>query len=162
MFYKQGERNSQLVAMVTFLAHNVSKEIAKKLTDYFYLTNAEIFINSFERHQYEAQSHLDTVLEGWSLSLNEAENTILTGVKEPHLTAARICKTLAALEIKDFAPPLFYLSQKKLGDRLGVEPKVAGRILTAFVGQGLLKVITPGTQHSKAGPGKATVYRWNC
>lgn len=153
----QGERNSQLVAMVTFLFRAVSEQITISLVNYFYDINQDIFIDTRSQHEKEALSHIRATRETWLDSLSKKERQLYDEASQAskhHETAFRVCRELADKDSN------FYLSYKQLGDRIGIDSTQAGRILKQFIPLGILTMITKGTQHSKKGAGKATSYRW--
>ena len=160
---KDGQRNSMLVAMTTFLFHAVSEKLIIPLVQAFYEINQAIFPDSLETHLHEANEQLENVKETWLESLNAGEKAVyehLEKSEKDYTDTFRICRELHRHE----GGNSFYLSCDNLGKRLGVKEKsrsnTAGRKLKDFVAYGIIKVVKKGTQHSKQGKGKATVYRW--
>ena len=164
IFYKftpcQGERNSQLVNMMTFLSRAVSKECALALAQAYYEVNQDVFADTLEQHMYEAESHLNASIKRWEDELSEDQKTLLEGLPPLQQEAYRICEDLALHECEQFPVGQFFLSCADLGKRLGTDMKNGHRILAQLVGMKVITILKKGTRHSKAGPGKATVYRW--
>ena len=160
---QQGERNSQLIAMTTFLFHALAEKLTIPLVKAFFEVNQTAFIDTLETHLYEAQEQLNNVKQRWIESLNEKEKEVYEQMIEcgvAYTDSFRICRELH----RHGDDNSFYLSYDNLGRRLGVlkvsRCKKGERILNAFVGSEIIKLLKKGTKHSKDGVGKATVYRW--
>lgn len=160
---QQGERNKQLIAMTTFLFHALAEKLVIPLVKAFYELNQTAFIDSLETHVYEANEQLKNVKQRWVASLNAVEKQfyeemVKCGVE--YRDSFRICRELHRHGDNDD----FYLSYDNLGRRLGVlkvsRCKKGDRMLNAFIGAEIIKVVEKGTQHSKRGMGKATTYCW--
>ena len=162
---QQGERNSQLVAMTTFLFRATSEETTAALVMFFYDLNQDIFNDSREIHEIEMRSHLNATHRTWLESLCEEERRLyceLAGISHNHKTAFRVCRELADIE------GLFFLSCAQLGERIGIDRQTAHRIFRQFAGLGIIEVVKKGTQHRTIeqdgekimNHGTATVYRW--
>ena len=161
---QQGERNSQLVAMTAFLFRNTSEEIAVKLGEYFYLTNQDIFTDSYFQHKEELDAQLRNTKERWYDELSEAERIITDGFPENPLKQQRemfrIMRQLAYIETEGNPIGEFYLSCAELGRRLGIDQNSAYRLLKQFIGLSIISIIEKGTQYAKSATVKATVFRW--
>ena len=157
---EQGQRNSQLVAMTTFLSFNTADDITTKLVEAFYDLNEDIFEDSKETHSNEAHEQMKNVQEKWMEGLDPADKEILNGFPERQQQAFRILWNLARIEAEDAPRGTFYLSCHQLGRRLGVENTVADRIFKQLQGQGVINVITKGDQYQPGKRAKATSYRW--
>ena len=160
---KQGERNNQLIAMTTFLFDVVAERSVIPLVRAYYEVNQTVFIDSLETHLYEAQEHLTNVKQRWLESLNPTEMAVygqMKGCGVGYPDSFKICRELHRHGDDDS----FYLSQDNLGKRLGINNVSRGkkgeRILNAFVGSKIIKVVEKGTKRSKGRLGKATVYCW--
>lgn len=163
---RQGERNEQLVAMVTFLFRAVSEARVMSLVMFYYDINQDVFSDSREQHQEEAESHLRNTKRAWRKSLNEGERNwhdeLAEDTNRDHENTFRICQDLAKED------GTFFLSCGQLGARIGIDNKQAQRILLRFGKHKILDVVEKGTQHRqiKSGDkttfkaGTATVYRW--
>jgi hypothetical protein len=162
---QQGERNSQLVAMTTFLFHAVSEETTAALVLLFHDLNQDIFSDSREMHEYEMRSHLNATKETWLQSLGHDERQRydeLAEISQNHANAFRVCRELANEDGH------FFLSCAQMEERIGIDRQIASRILKQFVGLGIIAMVEKGTQHrtmEKDGgkivvAGTATTYRW--
>jgi hypothetical protein len=162
---QQGERNSQLVAMTTFLFRATSEETTAALVLFFYDLNQDVFSDSREMHENEMRSHLDATRRTWLESLGKEERRhymVLVEISRNHAAAFRVCRELAGED------GTFFLSCAELGKRIDLDGKQAQRLLGQLVGLEIIKVMKKGTQHRTieqdgekiVQPGKATDYRW--
>ncbi|BDS08006.1 hypothetical protein NT6N_30460 [Oceaniferula spumae] len=157
---RQGERNSQLMSMMTFLNCAVSRQRAHDLAKAFYDVNQDVFADSLEQHMREAESHLDATHRRWTQELPNNEQTALAGLPSLQREAYRICRDLAHHENSQCPRGEFFLSCADLARRLGTDMKNAHRILAQLEGMKIITIHRRGTRHSKQSPGKATVYKW--
>jgi hypothetical protein len=157
---RDGSRNQDLVAMVTFLFRAVSRKQALALARAFHQTNQDIFPDPLEQHMYEAEFHYTACDRGWRSGLSAPEAHAVESLPENHVEAFRICCDLAAHESEECPAGQFYLSCNDLADRLGLHPPQAQRIFSVFESLGWLRVVEKGTRHRKGQPGRATRYRW--
>ena len=157
---QQGERNNQLVSMVTFLAQAVSRQRVIELTKAFYEVNQDVFADSMDQHMAEAESHLIATLEQWESELTTADKAHLNSIPPLQREAYRICRDLAQHENDQCSRGSFYLSCDDLARRLDTDIKKAHRILAQFASIGILSIILKGTRYSKGSRGKATTYKW--
>jgi len=158
---RQGERNSQLVSMMTFLGRAVSRQRAHDLAKAFYDINQDVFADTLEQHMREAESHLDATHKRWTQELPDNERTIIEGLPPLQRETYRICRDLAHHVSVQCPRGKFFLSCADLARRLGTDMKNAHRILAQLEGVKILAIHHKGTRHSKQSPGKATVYRWS-
>jgi hypothetical protein len=157
---RQGSRNQDLVAMVTFLFRAVGRTQALALARAFHQTNQDIFVDPLEQHMHEAEAHYAACDRSWRSSLSESENRAIESLPDKHAEAFRICRDLMEHENDDCPAGQFYLSCNDLADRLGLHPPQAQRILSVFESQGWIRIIEKGARHAKGQPGRATRYRW--
>jgi hypothetical protein len=157
---QQGERNNQLVSMVTFLAQAVSRQRVIELTKAFYEVNQDVFADSLDQHMAEAEAHLKATLDRWEETLTLADRTHLKSIPPLQREAYRICRDLAQHENNQCSLGSFYLSCDDLARRLDIDIKKAHRILAQFESIGILSIILKGTRYSKGSRGKATTYKW--
>ena len=157
---QQGERNNQLVSMVTFLTQAVSRQRVIELTKAFYEVNQDVFADSMDQHMAEAESHLIATLEQWESELTTADKAHLNSIPPLQREAYRICRDLAQHENDQCSRGSFYLSCDDLARRLDTDIKKAHRILAQFASIGILSIILKGTRYSKGSRGKATTYKW--
>ena len=162
---QQGERNSQLMAMTTFIFRATSEETTAALVMFYYDLNQDIFNDTRETHENEMRSHLEGIRQTWLDSLNTAERNHyanLAEVSQNHTNAFRVCRELADNDGR------FFLSFAQMEERIGIDRQIASRILRQFAGLGIIQVTEKGTQNKaieKEGGkivmrGKATSYRW--
>jgi hypothetical protein len=155
----QGQRNTHMIQMVTFLYRAVGAETLLTLVGAYYDLNQEIFLDTKEQHMAEAKAHLDACHGSWVEELPSDQKAILE-LPFHYQEAFRICRDLATHENVQYGPQHFFMSHVKLAERIGIEQHVARRILQTFVGQEWISVAIKGTQHAPNSPGKATTYRW--
>ena len=164
---QQGSRNTDLLSMTTFLFHVVAERLVIPLNKAYYEINQTVFIDPLETHLHEASEQLKNVKQTWLESLNTNERAFydeLNQIPNNDFTDSfRICRGLRGISDPE-AKDDFFLSAQRLGQRLGLYGKgissQGDRILKRLVGFGINSVVEKGTQHSKQGKGKATVYRW--
>lgn len=154
------ERNKFIVEAVPFLYRVVAAPFVLELVGCFYDSNRSLFNDPREQHMHEAESMLQTVMKNYPESLSANERDIYEALPERERDAFRICRDLAMLPEPKREPLTFFMSFTQLGDRLGIFPTQAQRIMRQFAGYGLLKLVQPGTRRSKAVPGKAGSYEW--
>jgi len=157
---QQGERNSQLVNMVTFLAQAVSRQRVIEIVKAFYEVNQDVFADSMDQHMAEAESHLKATLDQWEGELTTADKTHLKSIPPLQREAYRICRDLAQHENDKCSRGSFFLSCADLARRLGINIKKAHRILAQFEGMKIFSISLKGTRYSKESRGKATTYKW--
>lgn len=156
----QGRRNSDLIEMVTFLFRAVSISQLEALVGAFYDLNQDVFRDSREQHMREAMAHVEACRIAWLDELPREVRECIPTLPADYQAAFGICLDLAKLDDKRCKPSEFFLSYNELGDRLGLRPKRAQRILHTFEAEGWLRIIQKGTQHKKGALGKATFYAW--
>ena len=157
---QQGERNNQLVSMVTFLAQAVSRQRVIELTKAFYEVNQDVFADSLDQHVAEAEAHLKATLDRWEEGLTLADRTHLKSIPALQCEAYRICRDLAQHDNDKCSRGSFFLSCDDLARRLDTDIKKAHRIFAQFESLGILSITLKGTRHSKGSRGKATTYKW--
>ena len=156
---RQGERNSQLVSMMTFLSRTVSRKRTLELAEAFYAVNQDVFHDTKEQHMQEAESHIKATLLQWEGELTEEDKVTLEELPSLQREAYRICRDLAHHESDQYPRGIFFLSCADLGRRLETDMKHAHRILAQLEGMKILSISNKGTRHSKQARGRATVYR---
>ncbi|MDB4422855.1 bifunctional DNA primase/polymerase [bacterium] len=157
---EQGQRNSQLVAMTTFLAFNTSDEITLRLVNSFYDLNEDVFTDAKSTHSSEARSQLENVNSQWLENLTQRERILVDGLPERHREAFKILKNLAKIDAADSPVGIFYLSCKKFGIRLGVDCKEGYRIFNQFKALGVISVLEKGEKYRLGTKAKASFYKW--
>jgi hypothetical protein len=74
----------------------------------------------------------------------------------------RICRDLAGLPNRPAGPGTFFLSSRQLGDRLGIDPMAAHRILGRFSARyRILELVSKGTKWQAGERRTATVWKWH-
>lgn len=157
---QQGERNNQLVSMVTFLAQAVSRQRVIELTKAFYEVNQDVFADSLDQHMAEAEAHLRATLDRWEETLTLADKTHLKSIPALQCEAYRICRDLAQHDNDKCSRGSFFLSCDDLARRLDIDIKKAHRIFAQFESLEILSITLKGTRYSKGSRGKATTYKW--
>jgi hypothetical protein len=155
----QGERNTFLVKMLTFLYRTVSPSTARELSLAFYRSNAEVFLDSEEQHARETDAHLALTAAAWREGLTSEEAGIYRELEEQQSLAVtfRICRDLA---FHDENRGRFFLSCNELAARLGETPPMAQLYLSSLEGFGILRTVEKGTRYRKGVKAKATVWEW--
>lgn len=157
---QQGARNNHVVAMVSFLALNVSPEICLQLSKAYYEVNSDVFDDSLEAHMKESTAHQENILRRWKAELTPEERELIEGCDKRTETAFRITRQLAIIEAQESPHGHFYISHDKLGKRIGIASKQAGRILGTLVKAKILTITENGTQTTIKERGRATRYQW--
>lgn len=158
---EQGKRNSQLVAMVTFLFHAVGVHRLFEMVMLFHELNQDIFEDSREQHQGEAISHLLAVKRRWNAELNVAEKTAISNMNSKQIEIFRICRDLQVHQSEKYPQGVFFLGFCELGDRVNKKGPEAQRIMQRFEKRGILKISKKGDSFRKGvRGGKATEYKW--
>ena len=157
---KQGERNKNLIEMVTFLAHCVGPEQVLLLTGQFYDRSAPIWTDSREQHQHEATSHLHTILDDFRQNLLPGELAVYNELDQREQSTFRICRDLASRECAMNGKPQFYLACDNLASRVGGYSMQAFRILRNFQSLAIIEIVERGLKKKKGQKGKATTYGW--
>lgn len=156
----QGTRNSDLIAMVTFLFRAVGQDQLRTLVQAFYDLNQDLFLDPRKQHLAEAEAHLEACRRTWLGELSEDEKVFIATLPDTHVDAFRICRDLALFEKAECPPPNFFISCNNLGDRLGVAPMQAQRILRVMESHGCLEITRKGIPRKKGQRGKVTFFRW--
>jgi hypothetical protein len=156
----QGERNTHLIQMTTFLFYAVGEDTLMELVGAYFDLNQDIFLDSREQHIAEASAHLRACQTSWVRELSTDIQKDLLDLPSCYQEAFRICSDLAKFEDKNFEPHHFFLSRSQLADRIGIEPHEAKRILLTFINLNWMSLIAKGSQRSSNSPGKANTYQW--
>jgi len=157
---RQGNRNTDLVTMITFLFRAVGRKQALALAKTFHSVNQDIFIDPLEQHMHEAEEHLSACELTWKCELSDYERELADQLPRAHCEAFRICRDLAALDSAESARGKLFLSMGDLADRLSLRAPEAQRILRVLEAVGCIEIETKGTRHSKGARGIATRYIW--
>lgn len=155
-----GARNSAIVLLVPFLYRAVAPEFVLVLVGYFYDCNRALFKDSREQHMREAKAMLEAVVQTYIGCLGPTESRVYATLPKQEQTAFRICRDLALFESPEFPPPKFFLSCNQFGDRLGISPTQAQRILFRMRTDGLIKELKKGQKRSAGVKGVAGTYAW--
>jgi hypothetical protein len=153
-------RNGFIVQAVPFLYRCVAPQFVLELVGCFYDCNRALFNDPREQHMKEAKAMLESVAKTYIESLNAGEREIYDALPENEREAFRICRDLALLEKSDKARGAFYMSFNKLGDRLGIFPMQAQRIMRQLESYGLIKLVKKGTRRAAGVPSEAGSYQW--
>ena len=145
---------------VPFLYRAVAAQFVLELTGCFYDCNRALFNDPREQHMKEAKAMLESVAKTYVEFLNEGERKIFDALNEPERDAFRICRDLALLENPDKERGTFFMSFNQLGDRLGIFPVHAQRIMRQLQGYGLIDVVKKGTRRAAGVRGEAGTYQW--
>jgi len=103
---------------------------------------------------------LKSVTQTYAISLAKEERKIYDMVSEDERNAFRICRDLALLERPERRRGEFFLSFGDLGDRLGIHPPQAQRVMCQLEGYGLIRLKEKGTRRARGVRGVAGTYAW--
>ena len=158
---EQGQRNSRLVRMVTFLFHTVGEKRVMELAMLFYDTNQDIFIDSRKQHEKEARCHFNKVKKTWQDELTEIELEAIDDMNPIQIEMFRICRDIQDCDVDDYPPGFFFISFNDMGSRICKTPIEAQRELRRFAERKILKITKMGDSFRKGRKGgKATEYKW--
>ncbi|MEI8290950.1 MAG: BT4734/BF3469 family protein [Verrucomicrobiota bacterium] len=153
-------RNQFIVQSVPFLYRAIAAKFVIELVGCFYDCNRSIFNDTRTKHLKEAAAMLKSVSKTYAESLNKGERKIYDTLTEPERDTFRICRDLAMLKTPARAPQTFFLSFNHLGDRLGIFPMQAQRIMWQLENYGLIKLLKKGTRRAAGIRGEAGTYQW--
>jgi hypothetical protein len=153
-------RNAFIVHTVPFLYRAVAPAFVLELVGCFYDCNRALFHDPREQHMKEAKAMLDSVAKTYVESLNADERKIYDALPQHEQDAFRICRDLASLAGAKREPNTFFMSFNQLGDRLGIYPMTAQRIMRQLVSYGLIKLVKKGTRRAAGVRGEAGEYQW--
>jgi hypothetical protein len=153
-------RNHFIVTAVPFLFCAVASLSVLELVGCFYDCNHGLFNDPREQHMKEAKAMLESVAKTYVASLTSGERKIYDALPEPEQDAFRICRDLALLKKPERESLTFFLSFDHLGDRLGIHPPQAQRIMRQLESYGLIKLLKKGTRRAAGVRGEAGIYRW--
>jgi hypothetical protein len=156
---RPGARNGFITDAVPFLYRAVATPFVLELVVHFYDCNRALFKDSRDQHMKEAQAMLESVTQIYAASLTEGERRIYEALPEQERNAFRICRDLALLERPERQRGEFYMSFNQLGDRLGIYPMQAQRIMRQLEIYGLITLVRQGTRRAAGVRGEAGVYR---
>ena len=156
----RGQRNWFIVQAVPFLYRAVAARFVLPLVGCFYDCNRPLFNDTREQHMKEAKAMLEAVTRTYHGNLSADESRIYEALSEHEQGAFRICRDLALLPETNREPLTFFLSFNHLGDRLGLYPTQAMRIMVQLEIYGLLKPLKKGTRRAPGVPGIAGTYQW--
>ena len=157
---EQGNRNTVLIVMTTFLYFTVGRERLLGLVKAFYETNAATFTDPLEQHMNEAQAHLTTLEADFLAKLAPIELDLWQHLPLKYQEAFRILRDLATQDLEDSPPGLFFISFANLARRLATSRPHAARILDTLKGLKVIEMVTKGEQYQKGVKARATRYRW--
>jgi hypothetical protein len=153
-------RNGFIVKAVPFLYRAVAAQFVLELVGCFYDCNRALFHDPREQHMKESKAMLESVAKTYIAELSAVERKIYEALPEREQDAFRICRDLASLPEPKRKPRTFFMSFNQLGDRLGIHPMQAQRIMRQLQGYGLLKQLKKGTQRAAGVRGEAGTYQW--
>jgi VirE N-terminal domain len=156
----EGGRNNFIVNAVPFLYPAVVENFVLLLVGHFYDCNRPMFNDSREQHMKEAEAHLRAVDTNYPNSLIQQEREFYEVCDKLQRAVFRICLDLALLPEKAREPLTFYLSFDHLGDRLGIYPMQAQRLMRHLLKFQVIGQLEKGTRRQVGQPGKAGTYKW--
>ncbi len=157
---QQGNRNTSVVDIVTFLFHCVSPELVLLFAEQFYDRNQATWTDSKEQHMMEARSHLETLLAQYTKRLPRHEAAVYEELRDREQIAFRIGRDLASDKMEEMGEATFFLSCNTLGERTGLDSNQAGRILKSLTSLGITQVKEKGARWSPGKKSVATTYWW--
>lgn len=158
---QEGARNAFITHAVPFLMRAVTDELVLAFSQHFFRLNQMLFKDSEQEHMCETRAMLENALRGYEVLLGDEEASIYQALSEKHKSLFRICQDLAFnVGPKAPPPPLFFLAEGELADRLNIHPQEARRSLFKFQRLLIMAIEVPGTSHSAKRRGVATQFRW--
>jgi Bifunctional DNA primase/polymerase, N-terminal len=157
---KAHARNGFIVESVPFLYRAIAPKFVLELVGCFYDCNRALFNDSRVQHMKESRAMLESVTKTYTESLNADERKIYEALDEQERDAFRICRDLALLPEPERAPLTFFMSFNQLGDRLGIFPMQAQRIMRQMASYGLLLPVKKGLRRTAGVPSIAGTYQW--
>lgn len=111
---------------------------------------------------------LKSVEASYIEDLSSVERDFWSVVGGRERDAFRICRDFAMRSVpNELPPPLFYLSQGSLAERLGLfkasgcaQDEAGGRILRLFEDHGIIGTHLAGVKRALGTVGRATQYKW--
>ena len=155
-----GTRNAHLVELLPFLFSAVGEQVALSFASEFHREHEAVFNDPIACTLAESKSLWRGVGESYLTALPPETRTAYAALPDVERSAFRVCRALAALEIETLPLGQFFLSSANLGARLGIVSMSAYRILSGFVGAGILSIVTKGTRREKGKQGIAATYRF--
>ena len=153
-------RNGFIVKAVPFLYRAVAAQYVLELVGCFYDCNRALFNDPREQHMKESKALLESVAKTYVAELSAVEREIYEALPEREQDAFRICRDLASLPEPKREPRTFFMSFNELGDRLGIFPMQAQRIMRQLQGYGLIDMVKRGTRRAAGVRGEAGIYQW--
>jgi len=151
-----GQRNASLTQLVPSLYSVVSEEIALRFSLSWFDLNRAIFKDTREQHGRETEAMLEGVEKTYFAALPGNTRSLYELLDNREQAAFRICRDLA----NRGKGQLFFMSCDELGERIGCNSRQAHRILTGFVGDGILERTTLGRARALGVRPLATEWTW--
>ncbi|MBI9020376.1 MAG: hypothetical protein JEZ10_03875 [Verrucomicrobia bacterium] len=159
---ERGQRNAQLISMITFLHDAVSCDVAFDFARQFYLFNLIAFHDPLDQHLTEARAHWDALERDYPNRLTAIEQNFYSALADRQKTFFRICRSLAHDEKSEDGT--FDLPLNHFGHRMNLAGEEVRRLKEKFVLYGLLQRMTKGTQNRTENGevihGTAGRYKW--
>ena len=157
-----GQRNDALCDMIPMLYSAIRPKFIVPFADVFYLQNEGIFNDPRSKHLEEARSLLKGCADDYAKDLlSDAERRFYLELDELEQAAFRIFHALAACDIEDTPPPVFFMSREKLAIRLGCLQTQARSVTKRLLDVGAIQLLEKGQRREKGILPRASRYRWN-
>ncbi len=153
-------RNHFITQAVPFLYRAVASRLVSDLVGCFYDCNRAHFDDPRDEHMNQTKAMLESVIKTYLASLDSYERGIYEALPEDERDTYRICRDLALLESPGHEGGIFFLSFNQLGDRIGVHPPQAQRIMWKLESHGLIRLVKKGTRRALGVRGEAGTYQW--
>ena len=160
---ERGHRNQVLKEIVCSLFSVMAPNFVIGFAEEYYTQHSKIFADyDYDKYQREAHNLISGLLASYPARLNPREREAFAKLHdEDEQTAFRIAESLSKYEDEaEFPPPLFHLSCRELGLRLGVMDTPAQRILRGFEASGIIEMVKLGTIRTAGVRGVATTWSW--
>lgn len=151
-----GQRNVTITKIVPSLYSVVADGVALQLSLVWFDMNRAVFKDTREQHTRETEAMLRGFAKTYEEAIPAETRSVYAILDVREQAAFRVCRDLAARGDGQ----KFFLSCDELGERLGCNSRQAHRILSGFVGDGLLQRTTLGQARAPGVRPLATEWKW--
>lgn len=151
-----GQRNACLTKLVPALYSVVAEDVVVRLSLAWFNLNRAVFKDTAEQHERETRAMVKGCAKTYTSALTSDDRQIYELLDNRGQAAFRICRDLASRGKKQ----VFFLSCDELGERVECDSRQSHRILTGFMGLGLLQRTTLGQARAPGVVARATEWKW--
>lgn len=158
---EESARNAFMIHAVPFLAKALDDDLVLGFSLHFFQLNQVLFKAGEAEHMEKTRAMLTNVLRTYEEAMSAANAILYRALPSLLKSAFRICEDLAFNHSsKAPPPPLFFLAEGELADRLNAHPQTARRLLHTLRSLQIIAVEVLGCPHAHKKRGVATQYRW--